>query len=230
MKTIFSLILLLSFTAPVMAADDVMKDFDKLGNDVLLEKAKALEPNHDVSVVQNRLVDRHMKFEFAPEFGAVLGGDPYVNTRSFGLNFHFHVSPYVSLGVKYASMSNELSSEANSLINGSLPQVGKSIVPDIDYAKDETMGLVNIYPFYGKLKVFNWIAHFDIYGILGYGNINLRSGETKTWTTGAGVGFWITKNFTTRWELRYQNYKAERYDGEADMNLTVSSLQAGLMF
>lgn len=226
-------ILLLFFGALTTAsAADVLEDFDKLGgNEVLLEKARALQPDAEVSVVQDRLVKRHYRLEIAPEFGAVLGGDPYSNTRAFGLNAYFHINPYISIGAKYNHIGNEATSEAESLVNETAKVYnGKAFVPDVDYAKSQRMGLVNVYPFYGKVNVFNRIAHFDIYGVLGYGTIDLRSGSTSTWTTGAGVGFWVTNNFTARWELRYQNYKAQRYTGEADMNLTVSSLQAGYMF
>jgi outer membrane beta-barrel protein len=217
-------------TAPAEPAkSNVVKDFDTIGNDALLEKAKALQPDADVSVVQDRLVDRHLRFEISPEYSAVLGGDPYTNSRDLGLNFQFHINPYVSVGAKYDLVSNELSSEGQSLISAKNGITGKASVPDIDYAANQTLGIIDIYPFYGKLKVFNRVTHFDVYGLLGYGTINLRSGPTSTWTGGAGVGFWITQNFSARWELRYQNYTAQRYDGPAAMNLTVSSLQMGLM-
>jgi len=213
-------------TAPKQS---VVGDFDTLGNEVLLEKAKALQPEADVSVVHDRIVDRRLRLEFSPEYGAVLGGDPYTNTRNWGINMQFHLVPYISIGAKYDVMTNDLTSEGQGMVTNSNRVTGKAEVPDIDYASSQTLGIIDIYPFYGKLKVFNKVTHFDVYGLLGYGNINLRSGTTPTWTGGAGVGFWITQHFTARWELRYQKYTAQRFDGPTDMNLTVSSLQFGLM-
>lgn len=223
---------LMMVSSSAFAAGDVLEDFDKLGgNDALLEKAKALQPETSVTVVQDRLVKRNARFELMPEYAAVLGGDPYINTRGYGLNMQFHFTPFISLGAKYNSYGNDLTSEGENLIKGSKSATVKFIVPDIDYPIDQTLAILNVYPFYGKLNVFNKIAHFDIYGLLGYGTTTLASGAKNTVTGGAGVGFWIANHFTARWELRYQNYKAlKKPVDDVDVNLTISSLQLGYLF
>lgn len=215
--------------APAKEVGDVMSDFDKLGgNEVLLEKAKALQPETQVTIVQDRLVKRNIRFEFMPEFIAVVGGDPYTETKGIGLSTQFHINPHLSFGVKYSQFGNKLSKEAENMISGTSNALGRAIVPDIDYASDQVLGVVNFYPFYGKMNVFNRIAHFDVYALLGGGNTTLASGAKRTLTGGGGVGFWITNHFTARWELRYQTYKSQLKTGEdLDMNLTVSSLQFG---
>lgn len=229
-KLIASAVLSAMTFAGFSASAGVMEDFDSLGgNDVLMEKAKALEPDSQVSVVQDRVVSRSRRFEVAPEFGSVLGGDSYLQTRSYGVNAHFHINPHWSVGVKYMSMTNELSPEGKNLIADS-GVLGKNIVPDMDYPMDQTMAVVNFYPVYGKLNIFNKaIAHFDVYGLLGAGNISLRSGSTSTWTAGGGVGFWISQHLTTRLEMRYQNYETQRSNGSDSMDLTVASLQVGYL-
>lgn len=228
MRTLF--IVLGLFLTAVSARADIMEDFDSLGgNDVLMEKAKALEPDAQISVVQDRVVNRHKRFEIAPEFASVLGGDSYLDTRGFGLNAHFHINPYWSLGVKYNSMRNELSPEGNNLITDS-GLLGKNIVPELDYPKDQVLATVNFYPIYGKLNMFNkGIVHFDVYALAGYGQINLKSGQKATMTAGGGIGFWISQHLTTRFEMRYQNYETERSNGTSKMELTVASLQVGYM-
>lgn len=228
MKNSF-LILGLTFLT-VSARADIMEDFDNLGgNNVLMEKAKALEPDANISVVQDRVVSRFRRFEVAPEFASVLGGDSYLNTRGYGVNAHFHINPHWSLGVKYNSMTNELSPEGKNLINDS-GLLGKNIVPEMDYPKDQVLATVSFYPIYGKLNLFNkGIAHFDVYAMAGGGNINLRSGSKSTLTAGGGVGFWVSQHLTTRFEMRYQTYDTERSDGNAKIDLTVASLQMGYL-
>ena len=46
-------------------------------------------------------------------------------------------------------------------------------------------------------------------------------------TGGAGIGFWVNKNFTTRMEMRYQNYTAKYFETEKDMDMAVGSVQMG---
>lgn len=225
-----SLLFLSLLMATVAARADIMEDFDKLGgNDVLMEKAKALEPDAQISVVQDRIVNRFRRFELSPEFASVLGGDSYLETRNYGVNAHFHINPHWSVGVKYNTMRSELSPEGNNLINDS-GLLGKNIVPELDYPKDQMLATVSWYPIYGKLNIFNkGIAHFDVYALAGGGNINLKSGTKTTLTAGGGVGFWVSQHLTTRFEMRYQTYESERSNGSSKIDLTVASLQMGYL-
>lgn len=227
LQFLFGTVLLLTSFA---ARADLMEDFDQLGgNSVLMEKAQALEPDAKISVVQNRIVNRQKRFEISPEFVSIVGGDSYLNTRGFGVNGNFHINPYWSVGVKYNTFRNEMSPEGQNLIDDS-SILGKNIVPEMDYPKNQTMALVNFYPIYGKLNLFNQgIAHFDVYGLLGYGNISLNSGSKTTYTGGAGVGFWISQHLTTRFEMRYQTYDSERSAGTDKMEVTAISLQVGYL-
>ena len=90
--------------------------------------------------------------------------------------------------------------------------------------------MVNFYPIYGKMNLYDLgIVHFDIYALGGYGNIDLRSGTTSTYTAGGGFGMWFSQHLTSRLEARYQNYQAERFNGKQNMDLTVLSLQIGYL-
>jgi outer membrane beta-barrel protein len=212
------------------AKADLMEDFDSLGgNDVLYEKAKDLNPEQKVYVVQDRIVNRNWRMEFSPEYASVLGGDNFLNTRKYGFNVHLHVNPKFSFGVRYMSMTNTLSQDGENLISDT-SQVGRAFVPDIDFPKDEMLGQFSIYPIYGKMNLADLgIAHFDVYMTLGMGRMNLRSGSSSTWQAGGGVGFWISQHFSSRLELRYQNHKAQRTAGEYDVNTTVAGLQFGYL-
>lgn len=235
------LIVLLS-VFQVALADEVKKedlaaDFDSLGgNKTLLERAQALEPEMNVSIVQERVVSRRNRVEIAPEFSGTYGGDTYNRTRSLGLNLHYHFTPRWSVGVKYNHSFNKLTAEGEAMMRESYedfknnPENPNVAYPDIDYPKSETLALVNWYPFYGKLNLLEkGILHFDLYMLGGYGQVQLSSGATSTYTGGGGVGFWFTQHFSSRLEMRYQSYKARYLNGEKSMDMAIASIQMGWM-
>lgn len=220
----------LSLASAPSLAQDLLKDFDTLGgNDVLLDKARALNPDSSISVVQQRIVPRRNRFEFAPEFSSVLGGDSYNRTQNIGMNVHYHITPQWSVGLKYNYSFNTLRPEGENLINDTAA-TGKSIVPDIDYPKSQALALLNWYPIYGKMNLYDLgVTHFDVYTVVGGGMIELRSGNTGTFTAGGGVGLWWSQHLTTRAELRYQRYEASRYTGPVAMDTTVAGIQVGYL-
>ncbi len=224
---IFIMILMLAGMS-VAHSEDVLKDFDGLGeNKDLFDAAKSLHPDLNVTVVQERIVKRRNRLEIAPELAVVAGGDAYINTSSYGLTLNYHVVPWISVGARYSSFTNTLTSEGESLLAGQNSTV-PAFVPDIDYPDSLTMGFVNFYPIYGKLNTLNMgITHFDVYLTAGYGNMDLKKGKTNTWTAGLGVGLWWSQHFSTRLELRYQTYEAQRYNGPVSLDNTVASLQVG---
>ena len=228
-KNLLFVVLVLEST---FAFADLMQDFESLGgNDVLLEKAKALNPDQRVFVVQDRIVSRRRRFEFAPEFHTVLGGDNFLVTRGASANVHFHFNPQWSIGLKYSRMFNRLSQDGENLLNDSaLNMKGRALVPDADYPMAQSLATIDYYPIYGKFNFFNrGIVHFDVYGLLGGGNLQLASGSTNTWTAGAGMGFWISQHLTSRLELRYQSYTAQRYNGAYAVDLTALGVQVGYL-
>jgi outer membrane immunogenic protein len=214
----------------VANAAGLMEDFDSLGgNDVLLEKAQALNPESRVRIVQDRIVDRRNRVEIAPEYSNILGGDAYNKTQMIGLNAYYHFTPRFSIGASYGFAFNELRPEGDFLLQDKSIS-DRGIVPEIDYPKSQYMGLVTWYPIYGKMNLYDLgVAHFDIYALAGAGQVQLKSGDHPTYTAGGGVGFWVSQHLSTRFEMRYQTYKAQRFNGEATMNLTVASVQVGYL-
>lgn len=229
--TKLGLCLLVLCVASSEARADILEGFDSLGgNDVLLEKAKALNPETRVQVVQDRIVSRRMRVELAPEFSSVVGGDAYNSTHNIGANMHFHITPKWSVGIKYNYSFNQLRPEAQTLIHDRKITSDGPIVPDIDYPKQQYMALMNWYPVYGKMNLHDLgVAHFDVYGLLGGGQVELRSGQSPTYTLGGGVGFWISQHISARTELRYQAYQVRRIGVEEELKTTVMSFQMGYM-
>lgn len=227
---LLTIVIALAAGVTAVADDGILEDFDSLGgNDVLLERARSLNPTSTVSIVQDRIVDRRLRFEISPELGRTLGGDSYQTTHRFGGNLNFHITPKWSVGAKYTYFTNSLSPEGENLINDTT-LFGSGFVPEIDYAKQEYLGLINFYPIYGKLNMFDLgIVHFDVYMIGGAGQVILKSGPATTWTAGGGIGFWISQHLTTRFELRYQTYTTKRTSGETALDLTNASVQFGYL-
>jgi outer membrane beta-barrel protein len=229
--------ILLLILAPVFAFADVEKDFENLGgNKILLEKAKALNPDTKVTVVQERTVSRRNRWELSPEYSGTFGGDTYVKTQNVGLNVHYHITPQWSVGLKYGKSFNKLTEEGNNLYDKAIADYKKdpsnpdAIIPDIDHPREEQMAFVDYYPIYGKMNLLDQgIAQFDVYATLGYGQVKMRTATQPSYTAGGGLGIWWTKHFSTRLEMRYQNYKAQYMTGEKSLDLTVGSVQMGWM-
>lgn len=210
-------------------------DFDTLGgNAILLEKARALQPEKEVRVVQARTVDRRRRTELNFDLSGVMGGETYMHTQTVGVAANYHFNPRWSVGVKYNYAFNSLTAEGEAMVERAEadfqanPENPGVPYPELDYVKDEALAIVNWYPIYGKLNLLDRaVAHFDIYALVGGGQMRLRSGPTSTYTAGAGVGLWLNPHLSTRFEVRYQGYTARYLTGTEDMDLTVASLQMG---
>ena len=198
------------------AQADIMKDFDSLGgNDVLIDRAKKLQPNKNVTVVQNRTVDRYLRNEFSIGYNNIVGGDAYLQTQMLNANYHLHINPRWAVGLSYFSAFNKLSSEGEFLVDAD------GLIPDVD-APDSGYELVgNFAPIYGKVNMFDLgVIQFDVYALVSYGRIKLQSGDSDTYSLGAGLGLWISQHLSSRFEIRQRAYTAQRFGGTQDMSTT----------
>lgn len=233
MKTlILTLVTLMIAGQTVMA--DVSDDMNGLGgNKELIRRAKAMDPKNKVRVVQNRTVDRDFRLEVGLNYGMVAGGDPYVETNNLGVNLDFHINPHWSIGGRYYNSSNQLSSEGKRVFNAAQAAQNNNQPyerPEVDYASNTYLGVINWYPMYGKLNLFDLgIAQFDIYLLGGGGQVQLRSGTSPTYTAGIGMGFWMTQHFSTRLEARYQTYQDEIHSGSRQLDQTIISATVGFL-
>jgi outer membrane immunogenic protein len=236
MRTVLTAIWLLTLVIEVNAADTpTAADFDSLGgNKILLDRARALEPDKKLSVVQNRTVERRGRLELAPEFSSTFGGEAYLRTQSLALNSYYHFTPRFSAGLKVAYSFNDLTPEGEAMVDRAYeqfrddPENPLMPYPELDYPKGEALALMNWFPIYGKINFLDQrVIHFDAYMVGGGGQVWLRSGPTATYTAGAGLGFWLSPQFSTRFEVRYQTYNVTYFNGEQRLDLAVGSLQMG---
>lgn len=208
------------FVFSTSAFADLTSEMDALGaNKDILKKARAIDPKNRVRIVQNRDVDRHFRIELGINTGMVTGGDPYVNTNLLGGQIDFHITPRWSVGARYYNVANSLNSEGTKVMEDAEARRQAKEPgfrqPGLDWAKDAYLAVVNWYPIYGKMNLFDaGISQFDIYFLGGAGTIDLQSsGQTPLYTAGGGVGLWLTNHFATRLEARWQGYQDKIFDG-----------------
>lgn len=233
-----NLALIIALLVAPSAFADVEQELDSFGgNQALYEKAKALNPEIENNVVQNRFIERARRFEFAPEFsGVTSGGDTYNRTTSAGMNIHYHINPTWSVGAKYNYSFNALTPEGKEMVEraeratAANPKDPNYLYPQVIYQKSEMLGFVNWYPVVGKLSFGKYgVAHFDTYFTAGYGQIELSNGTSPLASLGVGMGFWLGRHMTTRVEYRGEQYTAKYYDKDQNMLTGVASVQMGWM-
>lgn len=241
MKHLLTGLLVLGFAVAASAADEgILKDFDSLsGNDVLMDRAAQLSPDIKTQVVQKRAVTRPGRFEFVTGYTSAFGGDAYVKTQMIGAGVNYHLNYRWSVGLRYDYAYNDLTQEGKNLIenptavydnNGNFLGYGAN-VPALDYIKDSKIATVNWYPIYGKFSLVDKaVVHFDMYALAGGGSLSLRNGSTSALTAGAGMAFWFSQHLTSRLEVKWLGYDAERVPGTKDaMNVTTGQLSLGYL-
>jgi outer membrane immunogenic protein len=237
-----ALVLLCLFTINAMAAGDLTGQMDALGaNKDLMRKAKAVDPQNRIRVVQNREVDRNTRLEFGLGGGLATGGDAYTNTSTYGAQLDFHIVPQLSLGARYNQYSNSDSVEGRRqkerAETAKQTQNTNFVAPGSDYASRSWLAVANWYPIYGKLNLLDSaIAQFDIYLLGGAGQITLQSGNSMLYTAGGGIGVWMSQHVSLRTEVRWQGYKDDPRDssgnrlGARDINQTLMTATLGFLF
>ncbi len=210
-------------------------DFDSLGaNEGIVKRARALNTKQQVRIVQKRAVDRDLRLELGIAYGGVAGGNSYLNSQPLMGALDFHITPRFSVGFRYAQYANQLSKEGQSQFeiardaqrSGQLDYT----IPEIDLPKSSMMGMISYYPMYGKLNFFDLsVVQFDLYLTGGYGQMDLKSGSSSTWTAGGGVGFWWNQYLSSRFEIRHQAYQDKVYTGTRDVGMMIGTFGIGLL-
>ena len=235
MKYLARFTLIFLFLPTLSLAAGVYDDFDSLGNNKdIAKRARRLDPKNKVRIVQNRLVDRNYRLELGVNYGTVAGGDSYLNTSNLGGSVDFHFNPRWSVGVRYYRSYNELTNQGKQVFDEAKRQQQETglsgDVVDVDFPVNTTFATINFYPIYGKLNFFDLgISQFDVYTLLGYGQVQTNNTSSPAYTLGAGVGLWLNNHFSTRFEARYQSYEDKVYSGTRDLNLTIFSFSIGLI-
>lgn len=229
-SAIFAAACVLSLGQFVLAAD-----LDRLGsNEAIVKRARALSTSGRVEIVQKRSVDRRRRFEIGGSIGQVAGGNSYLNTTPVTGSIDFHFNPKWSVGARYSAFGNRLTAEGDAQFQSARSQqaIGQfdSSVPEIDFPTSSWLVTTSFYPLYGKLNVFDLsVVQFDVYALVGAGQMNLRSGTTGTWSAGGGVGFWWNQWFSSRFEIRHQQYSDLVQTGRREVGMIVGTFGIGIL-
>lgn len=207
---------------------------DSLGtNQDIIDKARALQPNNSMKIVQKRAVDRDLRLELGLNYGYVAGGDTYIQTQNLGVSADFHITPRWSIGARYIDSRNEFTSEGKRVydIAAANAAAGNGYnVPGVDFPLQTYMAVVNFYPIYGKVSWFeSAVSQFDLYLLGGGGQMKLDSGNSPVYTGGVGVGMWWNNHFSSRIEARYQRHTDRVLTGERDINSMIFQVGIGWM-
>lgn len=242
-KLFLSLVFLLSLSQTAWSAGkaranhntdvNVSEDVDTLGgNEDLMKMAQSLKSETRTRIVQDRIVDRHNRFEFGLSYGGILGGDSYMQTQSLGLAADFHFTPRWSVGVHYYDFTNSLTPEGKRVFDQYRASVAAGGAPasavDVDYPLNATMATINWYPIYGKTSFLDMgITQFDLYLLGGAGRIQLSSGSSAIYNAGIGIGAWLSQHISLRGEVKYQAYQDHPITGSRNLNTVAATIGLG---
>lgn len=217
----------------VSSSQSMKKDFETLGdNQVFADRVKNMNADRKVRIVQNRIVDLNNRLELSIGYGVNgSGGDNYVTTTNLGGQLDWHFSPRWAIGLRYEKFYNELSKEAEAQFDRALnDSTGTQIFPSVDVPLSSTIATATFAPIYGKLNLFDLsIAHFDVYTVVGAGQIELKSGKTEIYTGGLGMSIWLSQHFSTRLEARYESYTDLLQSEERSQSATKVMATIGLL-
>lgn len=223
--------------ALAQAKIDLSKDFDSLGgNEKLYKRAKALDPKNRVSIVQKRVVDRNRRLELGVNYGIDAGGDAYLNTQNLGGNVDFHITPRWSVGGRFYTHYNSLTSEGRSAYEDARrrrladPNDPNIRISPTDHPEQTMLGTVSWYPVYGKTNLFDLaVVQFDVYTLAGYGRVKLKSGWSEAITAGGGIGFWLTQHVSSRIEGRWQTHEDRPDNQTRRLNVGILTVSLGIL-
>lgn len=208
------------------------QQLDSLGsNEEMIYKARALQPNNSMKIVQKRAVDRDLRLELGLNYGYVAGGDTYISTQNLGASLDFHITPRWSLGARYIDSRNEFTSEGQRIYDAAQNAGNNNFsVVGVDFPLKTYLAVVNFYPIYGKVSWFeSAVSQFDLYLLAGGGQVELNSGSSAVYTGGVGVGVWWNNWFSSRIEARYQNYNDKVASGERSIDSMIFQFGIGFM-
>lgn len=211
------------------------QQFDSLGdNQEIIEKARALQPSNTMRIVQKREVDRNWRSELGLNYAYVGGGDSYLQTQSYGANLDLHINPNWSVGLRYNDHKSDFTTEGKRVFQDAADKIANGQtgfrVPDVDSPDRSYFAVVNWYPIYGKISwLQSAVSQFDFYVLAGAGQMETTKITSNLYTGGAGMGIWWNRYFSSRIEVRYENYKDFVYTGERNVNGIVAQVGIGFM-
>lgn len=220
-KIVCSLLVLSSVSS--FAKTDLEKKLDALSiPDDKVTPVLSKDKLHIVNTRYSSLTNRH---ELTMAGANNFTSESHLETKQVFASYRYHINSKWSLGLRHSIYGNELSSSGKRLFKD------KSLLPDSDFAYKSTEFLGTYNGLYGKLR---WnadtVVYFDQYFTLGYGDIDLESGPTKTYSLDLGMAFWIGKHMSSRIGLKNEFYKQTKLTGDENTHNAMGYIEFGYLF
>jgi outer membrane beta-barrel protein len=175
-----------------------------------------------VNTRYSSLINRH---EVSINGGNNFTADSHLVTTSWGGAYRYHINPKWSVGARYTKYNNELSDSGKWLFDSA------ALLPDNDYAESSQDIFVSYNTTYGKLRIGkNRVTYFDQYVSLGYGTIDLASGQQQMLVGDIGLAFWLGKSFSSRVGVRNEIYTQEQTSRTRDVHNAIGYISFGYLF
>jgi outer membrane beta-barrel protein len=218
------LLSLLVLTSANMQAEDALESkLDKLN--IPSDRVTPMVSSDKLYIVNSRYSNLNKRHEFTFSGGNNFTPDSHLTNKQMAATYRFHYNSLISGGLRYTDYTNELSASGKALFEA------KALVPDSDFAFESKEVFLSYNTFYGKMRLTKErIVYFDQYISLGYGKIDLASGEENLFTADVGFAFWMGRNFSARFAVKNEFYKNQVMAGEKQVHNAVGLIEFGYLF
>ena len=220
----YSLLILIGLCSSISFANTGLeKKLESLN--IPSDRVNPLVVQEKLYVVNKRYSSLKNRHELSLAGGKNLIGDAHLDNTLASLAYRYHINSKWSVGLRYSEYYNELSGSGKKLFDN------RNLLPDSDFALNSYEAFVNFNTIYGKLRVSpSMIVYFDQYISLGYGNINLASGETQNLIADIGFSFWVGKHFSARLGMKNEFYEQQKINGNRNVHNAQGYLEFGYLF
>lgn len=218
---IFTYCLLTSYSFTVNASE-LDEKLDALN--IPSDKVTPLLSNDDLVSVTGRYSSLNKRNEITFKGAHNFSSDSHIQTRQVGLSLRRHVNSKWSFGLAYTEYENSLTSAGKKLFDD------QRILPDTDYAIKSADGFISYNTVYGKLRLTQkQIVYFDHYLAVGYGHIDLASGQNQQYTLDTGFAFWIGKHASLRFGVKSEFYRQKKLQETKNAVNTMGHVEIGYL-
>lgn len=205
------------------SAVDLEKKLDSLN--IPDDKVSPMISEDKLHVVNTRYSSLVNRFEITMAGANDFMSDSHLDTKQFFATARYHIDSTWGVGIRHSQYENKLSSAGSKLFEDS------KLLPDSDFAIKSTEIFGTYHGLYGKMRVSDkQVVYFDQYMTLGYGDVELASGTTKTVSVDLGVAFWIGKHMSSRFGVKNEFYSQKKVSGDTDAYNAMGYVEFGYLF
>lgn len=188
------------------------------------DKITPLLSNDDLVSVTGRYSSLNKRNEITLKGAHNFSSDSHIQTRQVGVGLRRHINSKWSFGINYTEYENSLTSAGKKLFDD------QRILPDTDYAIKSVDGLISYNTVYGKIRLTEkQIVYFDHFLAVGYGHIDLASGQNQLYTLDTGFVFWVGKNASLRFGVKSEFYRQKKLQESKNAVNTMGHVEIGYL-